>query len=206
MSGTFALPLVLDGSRVRALVVGGGAVASRKIAALRDGGAHVRVRAPRLTEELERRGALDQGIVIERSAYDDAAIGDATLVIAATDDHRVNRRIAEDGRRAGCLVVVADEPDEGNCVMPAVHRNGELLIAVASGGVPRASARVRDAIATRIDDRYATAIAELVRLRRRLLAHNERDAWHTAARALLTDDFCESVESGAFSERLAAWQ
>jgi siroheme synthase (precorrin-2 oxidase/ferrochelatase) len=90
--------------------------------------------------------------------------------------------------------------------MPAVHRSGELVVAVMSGGVPRASSRVRDALATRLDGRYATAIRELSRLRQRLLARDGRDAWHSAAQALLAEDFCESVESGAFSERLAAWQ
>src|SRR5204863_9574129 len=123
-----------------------------------------------------------------------------------TDDDWLNARVAADARRARRLVVVAGDPAEGNCAMPAVHRSGELLVAVSAGGVPRASARVRDELARRLDDRYAAAIRELGRLRQRLLARNDRATWHTAARALLADDFCESVESGAFSERIAAWR
>jgi siroheme synthase-like protein len=128
------------------------------------------------------------------------------LVVAATDDNEVNARVAADARALRRFVIVADDAAAGNCVMPAVHRSGELVVAVASGGVPRASARVRDALAQRLDDRYAAAIHELGRLRQRLLAHDDRASWRSAVQELLSDDFCESVESGAFSERLAAWQ
>lgn len=206
MSATFGLPLVLDGASVIALVVGGGAVATRKVAALLDGRAKVRVRAPRASDELIQREAVDSNLIIEQGSYDDASIRDATLVVAATDDHSLNLRIAADARRLHRLVLVAGDPSAGTCVMPAVHRAGDLLVAVTSGGVPRASARVRDELARRLDDRYGAAIRELRQLRRRLLEEEDRAAWRSAASALLSDDFCESVETGVFTERLAAWQ
>src|SRR5204862_282302 len=137
------------------------------------GGVSARVRALRVSDELSRRAAVDEHLLIEIGAYTDAAIGDAMLVVAATDDNTVNARIAGDARALRRFVIVADDAAAGNCVMPAVHRSGELLVAVASGGVPRASARVRDALARRLDDRYATAIHELGRLRQRLLADND---------------------------------
>jgi siroheme synthase-like protein len=164
------------------------------------------VRAPSVSADLAQRAALDQNVVIERKEFDDSAIADATVVVAATNDPSVNARVAAAARHAGRLVLVSDAPTEGNCVMPAVHRSGDLLVAVTSGGVPRASTRVRDAIARRLDHRYGVAIAGLIRLRQRLLAADDRVAWQSAAKALLADDFCESVESGAFLERLATWQ
>ncbi|HEY2377524.1 MAG TPA: bifunctional precorrin-2 dehydrogenase/sirohydrochlorin ferrochelatase [Gemmatimonadaceae bacterium] len=206
MSASFGLPLVLDASKMIVLVVGGGAVATRKIFSLLDSGALVRVRAPRVADALQEREAADEHLLIEHDFYDEAAIGDATLVLAATDDHALNLRIAADARRAHRLVLVAGDPAAGTCVMPAVHRSGDLLVAVTSGGVPRASARVRDDLARRLDDRYAAAIRDLARLRQRLLEDDDRSAWRSAASALLADDFCESVESGEFSERLAEWQ
>ena len=206
MSAAFGLPLMVDGSQMSALVVGGGGVATRKAGALRDGGATVRVRATRLSDELTRRAASDEHLLIEQLPYDGDAIGDAMIVVAATDDGRLNVRIAGDARRAGRLVLVAGEPAAGNCALPAVHRSGDLVVAVASGGVPRASKRVRDALALRLDDRYAAAIRALAGLRQRLLGGNDRAAWHAAADTLLAEDFCESVENGAFSERLAAWR
>ena len=206
MSRTFGLPLVVDGSQISALVVGGGTVATRKVQALRDGGATVRVRALRVSDEISGRAVDDHHLLIEQLPYEDGAIGDAMVVVAATDDRALNLRIAADARRARRFVLVAGEPAAGNCAMPAVHRSGDLVVAVTSGGVPRASARVRDALARRLDARYAAAIRAVARLRQRLLADNNRAAWHAAADALLAEDFCESVENGAFSERLAAWQ
>jgi siroheme synthase (precorrin-2 oxidase/ferrochelatase) len=90
--------------------------------------------------------------------------------------------------------------------MPAVHRSGELVVAVTTGGVPGASVRVRDALARRLDGRYAAAIRELARLRQRLLHERDRAEWRAAANALIADDFCESVETGAFNDRLAPWR
>jgi siroheme synthase-like protein len=206
VSARFDLPLVLDGNAVHALVVGGGKVATRKVSALRGGNATVRVRAPRISDDLRERAAADDGIVIECVAYDARAIGDALLVIAATDNPAVNARIAADARRAGRLVVVADDPAAGNCVMPAVHRADDLLVAVASGGVPGASKRIRDDLARKLDRRYARALRALAGLRARLLARDDRQAWNSAASVLLGEDFCETVENGAFEERLAAWR
>jgi siroheme synthase-like protein len=206
VSGVFGLPLVLDGSQIAALVVGGGAVATRKVLALREGGAAVRVRAPHVSEELSKRAAVDERLLIESQRYDEEAIGGAMLVVAATNDRALNAKIAGDARRAHRFVLVAGDPAAGNCAMPAVHRSGDLIVAVASGGVPRASARVRDALARRLDNRYAAAIRAVARLRQRLLADDDRAGWLAAADALLAEDFCESVENGAFSERLAAWQ
>lgn len=206
MSARFQLPLMLDGAQVRALVVGGGRVALRKVTSLRAGGATVRVRALDIAPELAARALDDEQLLIERGDYEPDAIADATLVVAATNDHAVNARVAADARRRGRLTMVADDPASGNCVAPAVHRSGDLVVAVSSGGVPGASARVRDALARRLDGRYATAIRELADLRRRLLRAHDRSGWHSAATALLADDFCESVETGAFSERLEQWR
>jgi siroheme synthase-like protein len=206
VSASFKLPLILDGASVRALVVGGGCVAARKVSALRDSGASVRVRAPAVAPELTALADTDEHLLIEPWPYDDDAIGNATLVVAATDDREVNARVAGDARRRGLLTLVADDPSLGSCIMPAVHRSGELVVAVTSGGVPGASVRVRDTLARRFDGRYASAIRELARLRQRLLREGDRATWRAAANALLTDDFCEAVETGAFDERLAAWR
>jgi precorrin-2 dehydrogenase/sirohydrochlorin ferrochelatase len=159
-----------------------------------------------VSEELARHASGDERILIEMEPYAADAIGEAMLVVAATDDHGLNARIGADGRRAGRLVLVADDPHAGNCVMPAVHRSGDLLVTVTSGGVPGVSKRVRDELARRFDARYAAAIRALSRLRARLLAADDRAAWRSAASTLLAEDFCESVDSGEFPERLAAWR
>jgi siroheme synthase-like protein len=201
-----AYPLVLDGARLEALVVGGGAVAARKVGALLDAGATVRVVATSLGAELRAMAGRRSCLTMTERAYVPDDIGAALLVIAATDDRDINARVARDAHAQSRLVNVTDVPDEGNCVTPAVHRAGELVVAVTAGGVPGAAARVRDAIAARLDGRYANAVGALAELRRRLLGADERERWQRASHELVGDDFCESVENGTLSGRVRAWR
>jgi siroheme synthase-like protein len=189
-----------------AVVVGGGQVATRKVRALIDSGARVRVIAPAVSRELEDLAAASESLDISRTEYRDDDLGDAVLVIAATNDAAVNAAIAARVRASGRLVNVADAPELGNCVTPAVHRRGELVVSVATGGVPVAAARIRDSIARQIDGRYAIALSELAGLRRSLLADEKRERWSEAAAALIGENFCEQVESGQLTARIAEWR
>ena len=200
-----ALPVVLEGSAVTALVVGGGAVATRKARALAEAGAAVRVVAPEMSAAMRELAAGFPLALAERE-YEPGDVADATLVIAATSSRAVNARVAADAHRLRRLVNVADAPEEGSFVTAAVHRAGDLVISVSAGGVPGAAARIRDAIALRFDARYASALAALGAVRRRALATPGGGAWSEGARALLGADFCAAVESGAFEERVAAWR
>jgi siroheme synthase, N-terminal domain len=199
-------PVVLDGEAIAALVVGGGRVAARKVRALLGAGAHVRVVAPTVRESLrELARATSRCTLIERG-YQSGDLADATLVFAATDKPEVNAGVARDARQSGILVNVADDGSLGDFVTPAAHERGGLLIAVTAGGVPGAAVRIRDAVAERFDERYADALARLGELRSTLLGSGDREGWRRAAAALLDDDFCARVESGALNEELAAWR
>jgi siroheme synthase-like protein len=191
---------------VSALVVGGGRVAARKAAALLESGARVRVLAPRIGPALEQLVANGAALEITRDGYTDAELGDTLLVVAATDDPVLNARIASDARTRGKLVNVVDAPELGNCVTPAVHRAGELVVAVSAGGVPTAAARIRDALGRTLDARYAEAVRELSMLRRALIESDRRDRWREAASSLLGAEFCDEVESGRFGARVAEWR
>src|SRR6185503_4331495 len=111
-------PLMLDGPAIRALVVGGGPVAARKVRGLLGSGASVRVLATALSPAVRELHPNPRLVILSPRAYTAAAIEDATLVIAATDDHRVNAAVAADARARGCLVNVVDDPAAGTCVTP----------------------------------------------------------------------------------------
>lgn len=199
-------PLLLEGSRIRALVVGGGRVAHRKAMALLESGAAVRVVAPEIAHPLREAAAHWPRLLLVERAYASSDIGDAVLVIAATHVREVNAAVTADAVAFGRLVNVADFPDEGTCVTVASHASGSLVVGVSAGGVPDAATRIRDAIAERFDGRYATALARLVTLRGELLEAGDRDGWFAAKRELAGDDFCETVERDAFSARVTAWR
>ena len=197
-------PIALHGERVSAVVFGGGAVGTRKALALVDAGASVTVVAPLINQELEDAERLRK-LIIVRGSYRSEQLERATLVIAATDSREVNAQIAIDANARGKLVNITDYPDEGNFHTMALHRSGDITIAVSSGGVPGAAARIRDAIAERFDARYERAVSALRGLRSRLLAGDEK-SWRAAAPKLLDDDFCASVEDGSFSEKVDSWR
>jgi siroheme synthase-like protein len=202
-----AYPLMLDGAQLSALVVGGGAVATRKVRALLAAGARVRVVAPQVVDALSSlaEGPGGARLSIELRGYESGDVGDAQLVIAAADRRDVNAVVTADARALGRLVNVADAPDEGNCVTAATHRAGDLTVAVTAAGVPGAAARVRDLVAERVDHRYAEALHMLAVLRRRTIEEDGSAAWRAVAQQLVGEDFCSAVESGVLSERLPSW-
>lgn len=199
-----ALPIALNGEHVRALVVGGGLVGTRKALALLEAGAQVRVVALEVSAQLAKAEAENR-LVVRREPYAPDALADANVVIAATSSRDVNSLVAADARARGMLVNVADSPEDGDFHSMAVHRSGDLTVAVSTGGVPTAAVRIRDALASRFDSRYARALSALRRLRLNLRAA-EGDAWQRAATELIGENFCESVETGAHSDKVAAWR
>ena len=196
--------LVIDGAQLNATVVGGGAVATRKARALLEAGATVTVVAPTIAGELRALAAHERLRLIEER-YDPRHLDGARLAIAATDDPRVNGAVADDARARGLFVNVADAPERGDCVTPATHTVGDLVVAVTAGGVPAAAGRIRDEIARRFDLRYAAALGALAALRRKRLAAGDRDGWRDASRTLIDDGFCARVESGEMTKAVSRW-
>ena len=207
-----AFPLMIDGARLRVLVVGGGRVAERKVKALFTAGAHVRLVAPEVTPGLAALEGVAQpagsgpSLAIERREYSPDDIGDAMIVVAATASREVNARVASDADAASRLVNVVDGSSLGNCATAATHRSGDLLIAVSTGRAPGVAARIREALASRFDERYDGAIQAITALRTRLLAEGKSAEWRRASDELLGDDFCAEVERGTLVERVSAWR
>lgn len=199
-------PVLLEGEAVTALVVGGGAVASRKVRSLIAAGVRVRVVAATIGDELSRLAADAPGLTMEERRFEDDDVREATLIFAATDDRTTNARVGRLAREQHRLVSVCDAPGEGSFTGMAVHRSGDVVIGVSAGGVPRAAARIRDAIAERFDQRYAIAVSALRSARRRLLDRGGAAAWQRAMKGLIDDRFCTRVESGALIAKVDAWR
>jgi siroheme synthase-like protein len=197
-------PIALHGERLTAVIIGGGSVGTRKALALVEAGARVQVVSPDVTPELAE-AALARRLSVVRESYRAGQLDNATLVIAATDSRETNAQIAVDAHALGKLVNVADFPDEGNFHTMALHRSGDVTIAVSAGGVPGAAARIRDAIAERFDARYGRAVSALRGLRTRLIAGGD-ERWRDAAPKLIADDFCRSVEDGSFPAKVETWR
>ena len=135
------LPVFLDIKARTCVVVGGGDVAMRKISLLRRAGASVRVIAPRLSTRVQRLRDED-GIEIEERPFRDSDIEGAALVIAATNDTRVNEAVAAAARSADIPVNVADQPALCSFIMPSIIDRSPVIAAVSTGGASPVLARL----------------------------------------------------------------
>jgi hydroxymethylbilane synthase len=164
----FPISLTLTDRHI--LVVGGGAVAERKVRALREAGARVTVISPSLTRALAQWAEAGE-IAWTARLFTFGDCAGAVLAFAATDDAGINAAVVVDARRHGILVNDAGEAGRGDFITPAVHRSGKLTVTVDSSGLsPSFTTRIRDELAMQFDSRYARAAATLGALRERVLA------------------------------------
>jgi precorrin-2 dehydrogenase/sirohydrochlorin ferrochelatase len=137
-------PICLDITGQCCVVVGGGRVAEGKIAKLLRYGARIRVVSPVISPGLRLLISQDRIEWQERS-YGAEDLRGAYLVIAATSEEAVNRRVAQDAKARGILVNVVDSARESSCIFPAVLEEDGMVVAVSSNGrSPSLSKRIRD--------------------------------------------------------------
>lgn len=163
-------PAFLDLRGRPVLVVGGGAVARRKIAALLPTGAEVRVGAPTLDPEVAAMVEAGRVAHLDGRFHTDWLDG-VWLVIAATDDAGTNRIVAEaaDARRIWANVV--DDAPLCSFQVPARIERGPLQIAISSGGgAPMLARHLRERLETDLDESLGALGTLLVRHRRRIRA------------------------------------
>lgn len=191
------VPIVLtrlDGARC--LVVGGGAVAERKVDALLAGGATILVVSPAVTARLAAWS--DQGRITHLPrAFCDEDMAGVFMAIAATDDRLVNARVARLAGERNILVNVADDPDAGNFHTAAVFRQGDLLIGVTTGGAgPAVAALVRRKLETLFGREYAELLDLLRALRPLVQREVPPGARRRLWRALASDQLLDWLRDG----------
>jgi precorrin-2 dehydrogenase/sirohydrochlorin ferrochelatase len=163
-------PIQLDIRGRSCLVVGGGVVGTRKATSLLSCNARVTVVSPEATEELRSLAARGALTLIQR-VYDRADLQGMFLVIGATDDEELNRRISADAERLNLLCNIADRPEKCNFILPAVVQRGDLVITVStSGQSPALSKKLRQDLQAQFGNEYALLLDLLGAIRKRLLA------------------------------------
>lgn len=126
-------PIYLEMNGRRAVVVGAGPVAARKVQSLQEAGARVTVVAEQVQPILERAFYLPH-VELVLSPYQKAYLVGATLAIAATNDMELNRKIFTDCQEAEVLCNVVDQPQLCDFYVPAVVNRGDLKIAISTEG------------------------------------------------------------------------
>ncbi|MGD0393864.1 MAG: bifunctional precorrin-2 dehydrogenase/sirohydrochlorin ferrochelatase [Acidimicrobiales bacterium] len=212
-------PVILDVAGRRCLVVGGGPVAARRARGLVASGARVTVVAPEVVEAIDRLAAPSPpaaGAVPSPPAAG-AGVGPGTLeiahrpyeageaaryhlVVTATGVPGVDRAVVTDATAAGVPVNSADRDAPGTVQLPAVHRDGPVVVAVSTGGASPALARwLRDRIAGSLPS-YVTVLCDLLDEARTAIRTAGRTTDSVDWEAVISDLVVPLVESGRIDE------
>lgn len=133
-------PIFLDVEERTVLIIGGGNVCARKAETMLRYGARVTIVSPEFTDEIEQWTREGQ-VTTRRKPYEESDLEGASIVIASTDDQRVNEQIAADCRRRRIPVNVVDVTPLCEFIVPAIVESGSIQIAVSTGGKSPALAR-----------------------------------------------------------------
>jgi precorrin-2 dehydrogenase/sirohydrochlorin ferrochelatase len=180
-------PVYLDLQGRKVLVVGGGAVGSRKAETLLRAGARVTVVSPQAADAV--RALADAGRLIWHARpYVADDLAGMFLVFGATDDASLNRRIEADASRHHVWCNFAAQPDRGDFILPAIVERGDLLVSIStSGKSPAVSRRLRQDLEAYFGEEYAPFLRLLGAIRERLLEREHAPEVHKKVFGALID-------------------
>lgn len=195
-------PVLLDVSRLRVLVVGGGAVALRKVRGLVDAGARPEIVSPEIHPELE---ALVRAyrLLWQARRYESSDVLDMSLVFAATGSAEVNQAVALDADENQIPVNVADDGEGSTFHVPSSIRRDDVVVAVSTGGAsPLLARRLRERLEAVVTPGLGRAARRLAQARAEVRARwpadegRRREAWF----ALVTPEFMDAAIAGRDDE------
>lgn len=190
-------PVYLDLTSKKCFVVGGGKVAERKVKSLLECGADVWLVSLTLTEELNKLAEENQIHFLNRKFSPDDLDG-CFLVISATDDSYINRKVADECLKRNILVNVVDEPDKCSFIVPSVMRRGDLCIAIStSGKSPLLSKKLRLKLEKLFEPEYAEYLELMGKIREKVLQEvSDQKSRREIFECLVNSDILESIQKG----------
>lgn len=187
-------PLYVELKEKKCVVIGGGNIAFRKIEILLQFEAAPVVIAPETgnrVEELERQGKIS----ILKKEYCREDIDGAFLVIAATSDSEVNRKVSEDARKCNIPVNVVDDPDKCTFIFPSIVKRGDMVIGIStSGKYPALSKKIRKKIENVIPGEYSGILDLLAELRLKVQKGvPDRERRELILKTVIDEFFCSDI-------------
>ncbi|MFA5291457.1 MAG: bifunctional precorrin-2 dehydrogenase/sirohydrochlorin ferrochelatase [Phycisphaerae bacterium] len=159
-------PIFLNLKSKRAVVIGGGAVAARKVLGLLQAQARVVVVAENIDDTLETRCKSTNTEFVEAKYSKDYLVG-ATIVFAATNSRKLNEQIYNDCQQLEIFCNVADDPELCDFFVPAVVRRDDLQIAICTeGDFPAYAGHIRKKLEDIFTEKHGEFLTELESIRK----------------------------------------
>jgi precorrin-2 dehydrogenase/sirohydrochlorin ferrochelatase len=181
-------PIYLEVSSRRVVIIGGGAVATRKAQVLLDAGARLVIVSQKIDDVLTNlcRGTNAELI---KSRYSKNYLAGATLAIAATNDHTLNKQIYKDCQELEILCNVVDEPELCDFFVPAVVKRGDLQIAIGTeGNCPAYAGHIREKLEHLFTENHGLFLAQIQTLRKKIIEDTPDPEHRKALLGKLVDD------------------
>ena len=121
------LPISIDISDQKILIIGGGQSALKKIRILQRFDANLEVVAENIIDKI-----MSSGIKCYQKRYEKSDLKGYLMLYSCTNNEELDRQIAIDGREAGILVNIHDKPSLCQFVSPAIYKDGNINVAVSS--------------------------------------------------------------------------
>lgn len=127
-------PLFVNLDKLPVLVVGGGEIAERKINLIIKANANVEVLARKFTPNVEQIISKKKLKKIKKSLDIGTLSSNYSLIIAATDNKQVNKKLFNFAKKNNILINVVDQPELCTCTFGSIVERGDLVVAISTGG------------------------------------------------------------------------
>ncbi|CAG9606492.1 precorrin-2 dehydrogenase/sirohydrochlorin ferrochelatase family protein [Pseudoneobacillus rhizosphaerae] len=169
MNSPYPIHLNLYGKKVS--IIGGGAIAERKVKQLLDTGAIIEIISPDLTVTLHETLKGNENIFWKKKRFTSEDLVDAFLIIAATNDRETNQLVGK-LKNNYQLANIADDPSASNFIVPSIVKRGKLTFSVStSGASPTLSSKISRQLEEVYDQRYEDYLEFLDSCRKFVLAN-----------------------------------
>lgn len=127
-------PLFINLDKLPVLVVGGGEIAERKINLIIKANANVEVLARKFSPNVEQL-ISNKKLKKIKKGLDISSLGtNYSLIIAATDNKQINKKLFNFAKKNNILINVVDQPELCTCTFGSIVERGDLVIAISTGG------------------------------------------------------------------------
>lgn len=195
-------PAFIDIEGQPCLVVGGGDIAAEKTAGLIECGGLVSIVSPELKDELRDRVSLGEVRWISREYKTDDVKG-FRMVVSATELTDVNETVYRDAEARGIMVNVVDVPALCRYIVPSIVRQGDLCIAISTGGKsPALAKKIRGQLENSFGTEYAVLL-DLLGQYRPQMKEKYQDGFDIRARlwtSLVDSDILDLIRAGRADE------
>lgn len=201
-------PFYCDIEQKKWLLVGGGRVAAGKFSRLIAFTEEITVIAPDISSEI-RENAPSGVLFLERD-FEEADLGRADIVVAATGDRQLNAWIASACRSRGIPVNAVDDPDNCDFIFPAIIKRGRLTVSVSTDGAsPVYAAALKKEISDLVPEDIDLILEKMAALRKTVperfpsFAQHERGMLYRKALDQLLDDSGAEVDIDSLAEEIS---